>query len=111
MTLVGTVKAIKREIPNVVKEKKNWAPGSKAFLFTDEMTLVSYFPNTATAKKMFFFCLLCTDSQQLMKMENQKLFNSIIKPKEALTLLTRCAPSSTAAEKQTGGQCVCSLPL
>ncbi|KAG0726568.1 PiggyBac transposable element-derived protein 4 [Chionoecetes opilio] len=51
MTLVGTVKGNKKEIPIMMKEKSNRVPGTSAFLFTDDITLVSYIPDRATAKK------------------------------------------------------------
>ncbi|XP_064094353.1 piggyBac transposable element-derived protein 4-like [Macrobrachium nipponense] len=51
LTLVGTVRANKPEIPPVMREKKDRRPGSSAFLFTDDLTLVSYVPNTQTTKK------------------------------------------------------------
>ncbi|KAK8383357.1 hypothetical protein O3P69_019020 [Scylla paramamosain] len=41
LTLVGTVRANKPEIPPAMREKKDRRPGSSAFLFTDDMTLVS----------------------------------------------------------------------
>ncbi|XP_062870546.1 piggyBac transposable element-derived protein 4-like [Trichomycterus rosablanca] len=52
MTIVGTVKANKREIPHVMKDKENRTPGSIAFLFTKELTLVSFLPDTASKKKL-----------------------------------------------------------
>ncbi|KAL7868524.1 hypothetical protein SRHO_G00099080 [Serrasalmus rhombeus] len=55
MTIVGTVKANKREIPHVMKDKENRTPGSSAFLFTKELTLVSFLPDTATKKKLVLF--------------------------------------------------------
>ncbi|KAG0722934.1 Acid ceramidase [Chionoecetes opilio] len=51
MTLVGTVKGNKKEIPIMMKEKSNRVPGTSAFLFTNDISLVSYVPDTATAKK------------------------------------------------------------
>ncbi|GLD46315.1 piggyBac transposable element-derived protein 4-like protein [Lates japonicus] len=50
MTLVGTVKANKREIPHVMKE--NRTPGSSAFLFTKELTLLSFLSDAASKKKL-----------------------------------------------------------
>ncbi|CAE1317543.1 unnamed protein product [Acanthosepion pharaonis] len=52
MTLIGTVKGNKPEIPEEMKDKMTWAPGSSAFLFTMDMTLVSYVTNTYSSKKI-----------------------------------------------------------
>ncbi|CAE1281229.1 unnamed protein product [Acanthosepion pharaonis] len=52
MTLIGTVRGNKSEIPEEMKDKTTWAPGSSAFLFTKVMTLVSYVPNTPSSKKI-----------------------------------------------------------
>ena len=86
MTLVGTVKAIMREIPNGVKENKNRAPGSKAFLVNNDMTSVSYLPNTATTKKNVF--LLSSMHSQPTVVENCKreIIQFCMKPKEVLII-------------------------
>ena len=52
MTLIGTVRGNKSEIPGEMKDKTTRTPGSSAFLFTKDMTLVSYVPNTQTSKKI-----------------------------------------------------------
>ena len=53
MTHVGTIKGNKSEIPEEMKDKKDRRPGSSAFLFTNEMTLVSYAKaSTKTPKKL-----------------------------------------------------------
>ncbi|GLD70151.1 piggyBac transposable element-derived protein 4-like protein [Lates japonicus] len=49
MTLVGTVK---KEIPQVMKVKENRTPSTTAFLFTKELTLVSFLPDKASKKKI-----------------------------------------------------------
>ncbi|KAK3892689.1 hypothetical protein Pcinc_003481 [Petrolisthes cinctipes] len=51
MTLVGTLKANKQELPQV-KSKEDREPGTTAFLFTNEMTLVSYVPPKTKNKKL-----------------------------------------------------------
>lgn len=51
MTLVGTVRANKREIPECIRKKDARTPGSSAFLYTKDMTLVSHLPKTKAAKK------------------------------------------------------------
>ncbi|KAK3892600.1 hypothetical protein Pcinc_003576 [Petrolisthes cinctipes] len=50
ITLVGTIKAIKPEIPAEMRTVENRTPGSAAFLHDDYMTLVSYAPRSATKK-------------------------------------------------------------
>ncbi|CAL9691157.1 unnamed protein product [Knipowitschia caucasica] len=52
MTLVGTVKANKKEIPHMMRVKENRTPGTTAFLFTKELTLVSFLPDKASKKKV-----------------------------------------------------------
>lgn len=51
MTLVGTVRANKAEIPQEMKAKETRLHGSSAFLFTKEMILVSYVSQTSRTKK------------------------------------------------------------
>lgn len=46
MTLTGTVQVNKLEIPGEMKDKTTRTPGSSAFLFTKDMILVSYVPET-----------------------------------------------------------------
>ena len=70
LTLVGTVRANKREIPDAMKKKRNRAPGSTAFLFTKDMTLVSYLPNKVTNKKVVL--LLSSKHRQPTVFENGK---------------------------------------
>lgn len=50
MTLVGTVRGNKKEVPEAMK-KTNREVGSSVFLFTKDITFVSFLPDTATAKK------------------------------------------------------------
>lgn len=53
MTLVGTVRANKKEIPKEMTDKATRERGSSAFLYTKEMTLVSYVSDTSkTTKKL-----------------------------------------------------------
>lgn len=52
MMQIGTVRGNKSKIPEKMKEKTTRAPGSSAFLFTKDMTLVSYVPNTPSIKKI-----------------------------------------------------------
>ncbi|KAK3891516.1 hypothetical protein Pcinc_004606 [Petrolisthes cinctipes] len=52
MTLVGTLKANKQELPQKMKSKEDREPGTTAFLFTNEMTLVSYVPPKTKNKKL-----------------------------------------------------------
>ncbi|CAE1258351.1 unnamed protein product [Acanthosepion pharaonis] len=52
MTLIGIVRGNKSEIAEEMKEKTTRAPGSSAFLFTKDMTLVSYVPNAPSSKKI-----------------------------------------------------------
>ena len=52
MTLIGTVRGNKPEVPDEMKERTTRTPGSSAFLFTKDMTLVSYVPNTSSKKKV-----------------------------------------------------------
>lgn len=51
MTLIGTVRANKPEIPAEMKDKTTRTPGSSAFLFTKDMTLVSYVPDRPSTNK------------------------------------------------------------
>lgn len=52
ITLIETVRGNKTEIPEEMKDKTRRTPGSSAFLFTKDMTLVSYMPNTISKKKI-----------------------------------------------------------
>ncbi|KAL7633073.1 UNVERIFIED_CONTAM: hypothetical protein RMT77_016649 [Armadillidium vulgare] len=63
MTLVGTVKGNKKEIPTEMKEKHNREIGSSAFLYTKEMTLVSYVPTSSKTKKKVVLFLSSMHSQ------------------------------------------------
>ncbi|XP_068225485.1 piggyBac transposable element-derived protein 4-like [Palaemon carinicauda] len=71
MTLVGTVKANKRELPEKIKTKDNREPGSSAFLFTIEMTLVSYVPPVGKTAKKLVLLLSSMHSQPVLQ-ENGK---------------------------------------
>ncbi|KAK3856210.1 hypothetical protein Pcinc_037452 [Petrolisthes cinctipes] len=51
MTLVGTIRGIKKEAPAQMKDTSSRELGSSAFLFTDALTLVSYVPTTSKKKK------------------------------------------------------------
>lgn len=51
MTLVGTVRANKPEIPSEMKTKETRLHGSSAFLFTNAMTFVSYVAKTSRRNK------------------------------------------------------------
>ena len=57
MTLVGTVRANKKEIPQEMKETRNRVVGSSAFLFVNDMTLVSYCKDTSRTKKKLVYLL------------------------------------------------------
>lgn len=50
MTIIGTVRGNKAGIPEEMKDKTTRAPDSSAFLFTKDMTLVSYVPKTSSKK-------------------------------------------------------------
>ncbi|KAL7645266.1 UNVERIFIED_CONTAM: hypothetical protein RMT77_003652 [Armadillidium vulgare] len=63
MTLVGTLRTNKKEVPAVMKDKKNRDFGSGAFLFTKEMTMVSYVPATSKTKKKLVLLLSSMYSQ------------------------------------------------
>ena len=51
MTLLGTIRPNKKEIPAIMKSKVNRTRGSCAFLYTKELTLISYSPPTSKSKK------------------------------------------------------------
>ena len=51
MTLMGTVRANKTEIPAIMKSKVNRKPGSCAFLYTKDITLLSFAPASSKKKK------------------------------------------------------------
>jgi len=57
MTLVGTLRATKKEIPAEMKKKETRAYGSSAFLYTKEMTMVSYVAKTSRTKKKMVLLL------------------------------------------------------
>lgn len=63
MTLVGTVRANKKEIPKEMKEKGTRERGSSAFLYTKEMTLVSYVSDTSKTTKKLVLLLSSQHSQ------------------------------------------------
>ncbi|KAK4318811.1 hypothetical protein Pmani_010234 [Petrolisthes manimaculis] len=50
MTLVGTIRSNKKEVPPEIKDTSSRELGSSAFLFTDALTLVSYVPTAAKKK-------------------------------------------------------------
>ncbi|KAK3883287.1 hypothetical protein Pcinc_012324 [Petrolisthes cinctipes] len=64
MTLVGSLKANKQELPQKVKSKEDREPGTTAFLFTNEMTLVSYVPPRDKTKNKKLVLLLSTMHSQ-----------------------------------------------
>src|SRR5215469_7990135 len=51
MTHVGTLILNKKEVPMEMKEKSKRTNGSSAFLFTKDITMVSYIPSTTKTKK------------------------------------------------------------
>src|SRR5215469_8524374 len=55
MTLVGTIRGNKKEIPIEMKTTSNRSHGSSAFLFTKDLTLVSYMPSTTKSKKKLVY--------------------------------------------------------
>ena len=63
MTLVGTVKGNKREIPKEMLDKDNRNPGSSAFLYTKDVTFVSYVPATSKTKKKMVLLLSSMHTQ------------------------------------------------
>ena len=63
MTLVGTVRGNKREIPLEMKAKETRQHGSSAFLHTKEMTMVSYVAKTSKTKKKVAFLLSSQHTQ------------------------------------------------
>lgn len=79
MTLVGTVRGNKKEIPLQMKDISNRKLGSSAFLFTKEMTLVSYIPTTSKTKKKLVLLLSSQHTQPALgstgKPEMVKFYN------------------------------------
>ncbi|XP_068203998.1 piggyBac transposable element-derived protein 4-like [Palaemon carinicauda] len=63
MTLVGTVKANKKEIPQEMKETRTRMVGSSAFLFVNDITLVSYCKDTSRTKKKLVYLLSSMHTQ------------------------------------------------
>jgi len=56
---VGTVHKNKREIPYEILDKKNISSGQSAFVFTTDMTLVTFESNLSkTQKKTSLSCVL-----------------------------------------------------
>ncbi|KAK3871445.1 hypothetical protein Pcinc_023430 [Petrolisthes cinctipes] len=51
-TTVGTIKAIKKEIPRCMTQKTDRKSGTSAFLYTRDETLLSYMPEKTTKKKI-----------------------------------------------------------
>ncbi|KAK4315669.1 hypothetical protein Pmani_013118 [Petrolisthes manimaculis] len=60
LTLVGTIKSNKKEIPSQMRSMEGRIPGSSAFLYDDYMTLVSYAPLTKKGKSSKLVHLLST---------------------------------------------------
>ncbi|KAG7156422.1 putative PiggyBac transposable element-derived protein 4-like 23 [Homarus americanus] len=63
MTFVGTIKANKKEVPKEMTDRDNLRLGSTAFLFTKELTLVSYVPTTAKTMKKLVLLLSSMHTQ------------------------------------------------
>lgn len=63
MTLVGTIRANKTEIPSEMKAKDTRIYGSSAFLFTTEMMLVSYVSKTSQVLKKMILLLSSQHTQ------------------------------------------------
>lgn len=63
MTLVGTLRANKKEVPNDITDKQTRKQGSSAFLYTKEMMLVSYVANTSSTKKKLVLLLSSQHTQ------------------------------------------------
>ncbi|XP_066978822.1 piggyBac transposable element-derived protein 4-like [Macrobrachium rosenbergii] len=80
MTLVGTLHANKKEIPNDMKDKQTRKQGSSAFLYTKEMMLVSYVANTSSTKKKLVLLLSSQHTQPTIgstgKLEVIEFYNS-----------------------------------
>ncbi|KAL7644282.1 UNVERIFIED_CONTAM: hypothetical protein RMT77_005109 [Armadillidium vulgare] len=104
MTLVGTLRTNRKEVPAVMKDKINRDYGSSAFLFTKEMTTVSYVPaTTSKTKKKLVLLLPSMHSQpkvstQSGKPEIVEYYKSI--PRVALTHLTKCVQHTLVREEQ-----------
>ncbi|KAK3882814.1 hypothetical protein Pcinc_012836 [Petrolisthes cinctipes] len=60
MTPVGTMKTYKKEVPAKMREKDTRVLGSSAFLFTKELTLVSFVPATSKKKIVLMLSLMHT---------------------------------------------------
>ncbi|KAG0729191.1 PiggyBac transposable element-derived protein 4 [Chionoecetes opilio] len=105
MTLVGTVKGNKKEIPIMMKEKSNRVPGTSAFLFTNDITLVSYIPDTATAKKTVLLMSSMHTQPSITGTGKPEMIDFYNKTKVVWTPLTKCVHSTAAAGKQRGGRC------
>ncbi|KAG7161264.1 PiggyBac transposable element-derived protein 4-like 4 [Homarus americanus] len=63
MTFAGTIKANKKEVPKEMTDRDNRRLESTAFLFTKELTLVSYVPTTAKTKKKLVLLLSSMHTQ------------------------------------------------
>lgn len=57
LTLVGTLRANKKEVPDVMKDVTSRELGSTAFLYTDKMTLVSQVTKSSKKKKKIVLLL------------------------------------------------------
>ncbi|KAG7175502.1 PiggyBac transposable element-derived protein 4-like 3 [Homarus americanus] len=108
MTLVGTVRANKTEIPHEMKATKTRLHGSSAFLFTKEMTLVSYVAETSLAKKKLVMLMSSQHTQPNIapsgKPEIIEFYNST---KEGVdTFDQMCATSSCSRKTRRWPLCV-----
>lgn len=63
MTLVGTLRADKKEIPQEMKETSTKRTGSSAFVFVKDMTLVAYCKDTSRKKKKLVHALSSMHTQ------------------------------------------------
>ena len=68
MTLVGTIRANKKEVPAEMRDVSSREQGSSAFLFSDNLTLVSYVATSSKKKKKNV--LLLSSMHSLPSLEN-----------------------------------------
>lgn len=99
MTLVGTVKGNKKEIPAVMKEKDTRTPGSTAFLFTKDMTFVSYVPNTAKAKKTVLLMSTMHTQQTLCQSGKPEIIEFYNKTKGGVDTFDQMCAQYTCSRK------------
>lgn len=88
LTLVGTLRANRKEIPNVMLPSKERAPLSTVFGYTQNTLLASYVPKKT---KPLFCCLHCMIRliQVNANTKNQKSYYSTIPPSLVLTQLIK----------------------